>query len=57
MKSTELRRFYRRYLLAAGVSGGVRARAALRKARMAMLLQVTQWHIDSLSEQEYRHWM
>ncbi|TCL06496.1 MULTISPECIES: glucose uptake inhibitor SgrT [Sodalis] len=55
MKKTTLRRFYQCYLRAIGKGG--RPDKALSAARMALLLQVTQWHIDKMSENEYQHWI
>ncbi len=55
MKKPVLRRFYRKYLRAIGKGG--RPDAALSEARMAILLQATQWHIDRLPEKEYQHWI
>jgi hypothetical protein len=55
MNTAVLRRFYQSYLRAIG-KGGRRDEAA-SKARMALLLQVTQWHIHRLPEKEYQHWI
>ncbi|WP_255556980.1 glucose uptake inhibitor SgrT [Sodalis sp. dw_96] len=55
MKKPVLRRFYQRYLRA--ISKGDRPNKALSTARMAILLQVTQWHIDKMPENEYQHWI
>ncbi|HEY0210681.1 glucose uptake inhibitor SgrT [Acerihabitans sp.] len=57
MKIACLRRFYQRYFIAIGGRGVIRPDEGRSAQRMALLLQVTQWHMDSLSEQEYREWM
>lgn len=55
MKIASLRQFYQRYFNAICGRGLIRPDSGGR--RMALLLQVTQWQIDALSEEEYRHWM
>lgn len=47
-KIAVLHQFYQRYFDALCGRGG---------QRMALLLQVTQWHIEELSEEEYLHWL
>ncbi|WP_252318216.1 MULTISPECIES: glucose uptake inhibitor SgrT [Symbiopectobacterium] len=36
------------WLLAEGISA---------QQKLALLQQVTQWHTDAMSEEEYRHWL
>ncbi|WP_246235798.1 glucose uptake inhibitor SgrT [Acerihabitans arboris] len=56
MKITVLRQFYQRYFNALCGRGVIRPDSGRSGQRMALLLQVTQWHIDALSEDEYQHW-
>ncbi|NDL61306.1 glucose uptake inhibitor SgrT [Enterobacteriales bacterium SAP-6] len=53
---TVLRQFYQRYFNALCGRGVIRPDSGRSGQRMALLLQVTQWHIDALSEDEYQHW-
>ncbi|WP_413722135.1 glucose uptake inhibitor SgrT [Sodalis sp. RH24] len=57
MKIANLRRFYQHYFTAICGRGVIRPDRGRSGQRMALLLQVTQWHIDSQSEEEYREWM
>ncbi|MEI7062311.1 glucose uptake inhibitor SgrT [Dickeya chrysanthemi] len=54
MNMCRLLRFYR-YWLCQGCRRGWGALAAAQ--RMALLLQVTQWQIREMDEEEYRRWL
>ncbi|WP_413735271.1 glucose uptake inhibitor SgrT [Sodalis sp. RH21] len=56
MKTAVLRQFYQRYLAAIGNGSGTSRGQAVNARRMALLLQVTQWQIAALSDEEYQHW-
>ncbi|MCG8707508.1 glucose uptake inhibitor SgrT [Brenneria sp. 4F2] len=54
MKVSSLYRFYQTYLAASKANwlSGISA-----QQRIELLQQATQWQIDDMSEEDYRHWL
>ncbi|MFC3396686.1 glucose uptake inhibitor SgrT [Brenneria rubrifaciens] len=54
MAISQLYRFYQTYLLTCNAKW---LRWMSAEQRMALLQQATQWRIEAMSEEEYRHWI
>ena len=54
MAISRLNQFYRDYFLRCP---GCWPRRISAQQKLALLQQVTQWHIDTMSEEAYRRWL